>query len=263
MVCEKCKPELDILLARIEALERRLLVYENAHTPPSRQYKPRSPPIETAKRGAPKGHKGATLVFSQAVTAHGRSQYPLFQQNYRPAVIELGKYPVVFENWGVDQRESTVVMIHQESGCDGIKEAWIPAQARVLTEQILRGLGERRTLCFSQNEQGRVSLVEKLDSDVAHHAVYTLSTGDACSLNEAVQHIQEQERKHELAYVQVQVATDTPLASRAYEVFTQKGYRMAGFLPSWLDGPVRDALVLENQVPVSFEKMTIIGSVKL
>jgi len=60
MVCEKCKPELDILLARIEALERRLLVYENAHTPPSRQYKPRSPPIETAKRGAPKGHKGAT-----------------------------------------------------------------------------------------------------------------------------------------------------------------------------------------------------------
>lgn len=60
MVCDKCKPEFDILLARIEALERRLLAYENAHTPPSKRYKPRLPPSEDAKRGAPEGHKGAT-----------------------------------------------------------------------------------------------------------------------------------------------------------------------------------------------------------
>lgn len=45
---------------RIEELERRLLAYENAHTPPSRRYKPRQPPVEGGKRGAPDGHDGAT-----------------------------------------------------------------------------------------------------------------------------------------------------------------------------------------------------------
>lgn len=43
-VCERCKPlfeqqekRLRELLARIDELEHRLLVYENAHTPPSRR----------------------------------------------------------------------------------------------------------------------------------------------------------------------------------------------------------------------------------
>ncbi|EQD42356.1 transposase, partial [mine drainage metagenome] len=45
-----------------EALKKRLLVYENPHTPPSLQlFKPKivNPP---GKRGAPKGHKGATRI---------------------------------------------------------------------------------------------------------------------------------------------------------------------------------------------------------
>lgn len=45
---------------RIVDLERRLLAYENAHTPPSQRYKPRQPPVGGGKRGAPEGHDGAT-----------------------------------------------------------------------------------------------------------------------------------------------------------------------------------------------------------
>ena len=63
MVCEDCRrlaEQLEAALKRIEELERRLLAYENAHTPPSRRYKPRQPPAVGGKRGAPEGHDGAT-----------------------------------------------------------------------------------------------------------------------------------------------------------------------------------------------------------
>jgi len=63
MVCDDCKPLAERLEAAeksIKELERRLLAYENAHTPPSQRYKPRLPPSEDTKRGAPEGHKGAT-----------------------------------------------------------------------------------------------------------------------------------------------------------------------------------------------------------
>jgi transposase len=56
MVCEKCKPEFDLLLTRIEALERRLLAYENAHTPPSKQPKMSQKKPPSGILGAPKGH---------------------------------------------------------------------------------------------------------------------------------------------------------------------------------------------------------------
>lgn len=52
--------QLEAALQRIAELERRLLAYENAHTPPSRRYKPRQPPVAGGKRGAPEGHAGAT-----------------------------------------------------------------------------------------------------------------------------------------------------------------------------------------------------------
>lgn len=50
------------LEARVEELERRLLAYENAHTPPSKQkgHYPKREKVEDAKRGAPEGHKGVT-----------------------------------------------------------------------------------------------------------------------------------------------------------------------------------------------------------
>lgn len=35
-VCERCKPLFEKLLEKIAVLERRLLAYENAHTPPSK-----------------------------------------------------------------------------------------------------------------------------------------------------------------------------------------------------------------------------------
>jgi len=54
--------EIAVLKQKNEELERRLLAYENAHTPPSRRYKPRQPPVEAGNRGAPIGHKGATRV---------------------------------------------------------------------------------------------------------------------------------------------------------------------------------------------------------
>jgi len=62
-VCENCKPLFEQLLKRIEkleekncSLERRLLAYENAHTPPSLLKKKRIPRASSGKLGAPKGH---------------------------------------------------------------------------------------------------------------------------------------------------------------------------------------------------------------
>jgi len=50
-----------ILESRIDELEKRLLAYENAHTPPSKQrHYPKREKKEGAKLGAPKGHKGVT-----------------------------------------------------------------------------------------------------------------------------------------------------------------------------------------------------------
>lgn len=57
MVCNECKPEFDKLVKQIEQLKRRLLAYENAHTPPSLLRKKKPPKIEPAgKLGAPLGH---------------------------------------------------------------------------------------------------------------------------------------------------------------------------------------------------------------
>ena len=60
-ICEKCKPYFDLLLKRIEDLEKRLLSYENAHTPPSKQkYPKREKSPHPKKRGRPSGHPGST-----------------------------------------------------------------------------------------------------------------------------------------------------------------------------------------------------------
>lgn len=60
-VCDACRPLFEVLLARIDELERRLQAYENAHTPPSkdqRHYPKREPTGNPV--GAPKGHQGTT-----------------------------------------------------------------------------------------------------------------------------------------------------------------------------------------------------------
>lgn len=67
-VCDKCKPYFEVLLKRIEELERRLQAYENAHTPPSKQrgqrHYPQTEP-STRSRGAPQGHQGNTRPTPQ------------------------------------------------------------------------------------------------------------------------------------------------------------------------------------------------------
>lgn len=62
-VCENCKPLFEQLLKRVEKLEeknclleKRLLMYENAHTPPSLSKKKRIPRESSGKLGAPIGH---------------------------------------------------------------------------------------------------------------------------------------------------------------------------------------------------------------
>lgn len=62
-VCDNCRPLFETLLKRIEkleekncSLEKRLLAYENAHTPPSLLKKKRIPRVSSGKLGAPKGH---------------------------------------------------------------------------------------------------------------------------------------------------------------------------------------------------------------
>ncbi len=51
--------QIEALMKRIAELEKRLLAYENAHTPSSKRYKRRLPP-SASKSGAPIGHAGAT-----------------------------------------------------------------------------------------------------------------------------------------------------------------------------------------------------------
>ena len=62
---ERLATENETLRGENESLKKRLLLYENPHTPPSRQmFKPQvtNPP---GKRGAPQGHKGATRVLDK------------------------------------------------------------------------------------------------------------------------------------------------------------------------------------------------------
>ena len=55
-VCASCMPLFQELRNEIDELKRRLLAYENAHTPPSRlRWQPKKPAVEQKKRGAPEG----------------------------------------------------------------------------------------------------------------------------------------------------------------------------------------------------------------
>ena len=60
-VCEKCRPLFEVLIKEISDLKRRLLAYENAHTPPSRNNR-NYPKQEKSNNhvGAQKGHEGTT-----------------------------------------------------------------------------------------------------------------------------------------------------------------------------------------------------------
>lgn len=61
MVCEKCKPDFDKLLKRIEELEKQLLIYENANTPSSKiRFPPRIINENKQKPGQKFGHIGIT-----------------------------------------------------------------------------------------------------------------------------------------------------------------------------------------------------------
>jgi len=68
MVCDTCKPEFDLLLARIESLERRLQAYENAHTPSSRQRKNNTRKDDNKPRfpGKPPGSAGGGINLPPA-----------------------------------------------------------------------------------------------------------------------------------------------------------------------------------------------------
>jgi len=63
VICTRCK-ELEFLLAKqqvqIDELKRRLVLYENAHTPPSQKRFPERKQSTRGKIGAPKGHTGTT-----------------------------------------------------------------------------------------------------------------------------------------------------------------------------------------------------------
>ncbi|MHB1901568.1 MAG: IS66 family transposase zinc-finger binding domain-containing protein, partial [Cuniculiplasma sp.] len=53
------------LSGEVEALKKRLLLYENPHTPPALQrFKPK-PVNPEGKRGSPKGHKGTTRIHDK------------------------------------------------------------------------------------------------------------------------------------------------------------------------------------------------------
>jgi transposase len=60
---EKYVKENEELRNENESLKKKLLLYENPHTPPSRQMFPPKIMNPPGKRGAPKGHKGATRIL--------------------------------------------------------------------------------------------------------------------------------------------------------------------------------------------------------
>lgn len=72
-ICENCRPYFEELLKHIknlekevESLKKRLLAYENAHTPPSKQRFPkREKCIHPKKNGRPKGYPGSTRKFKK------------------------------------------------------------------------------------------------------------------------------------------------------------------------------------------------------
>ena len=85
MVCDTCKPEFDLLLTRIESLERRLQAYENAHTPSSKQRKNNTKKDENKPRfpGKPIGSSGGGLNLPPAeeIVEHTLQSCPECQNN--------------------------------------------------------------------------------------------------------------------------------------------------------------------------------------
>ena len=62
---EKYVREIETLRSENESLKKKLLLYENPHTPPSRKMFPPKVTNPPGKRGAPHGHKGATRVLGE------------------------------------------------------------------------------------------------------------------------------------------------------------------------------------------------------
>ena len=67
---EKYVKEIETLRNENESLKKKLLLYENPHTPPSRQMFPPKITNPPGKRGAPAGHKGATRVLQPDEIIH-------------------------------------------------------------------------------------------------------------------------------------------------------------------------------------------------
>ena len=61
----KLTDENEALRGEIDSLKKKLLLYENPHTPPSRQMITPKITNSPGKRGAPRGHKGATRVLGE------------------------------------------------------------------------------------------------------------------------------------------------------------------------------------------------------
>ena len=66
-VCEKCRPAFEVLINKINELERRLLAYNNSNTPPSKSNNRKYPEREPSKNpvGAPKKHEGTTRPYKE------------------------------------------------------------------------------------------------------------------------------------------------------------------------------------------------------
>jgi len=64
-ICDKCKPHFEKLQKEIEDLKRRLLTFENAHTPPSKNFVKREKVENPKKSGRSYGHEGITRQTKQ------------------------------------------------------------------------------------------------------------------------------------------------------------------------------------------------------
>ncbi len=126
-VCDKCRPLFETILKRIEELERRLALYENAHTPPSQKRFPERKQSTGGKIGAPKGsptkpqnpiESYINIKVSNKVAATRMTQWSLRQSqamslgvsdaayNHQKSQIEHGKsfhnFILSLKKWGLN-----------------------------------------------------------------------------------------------------------------------------------------------------------------
>jgi len=197
--------------------------------------------------------RGAHTVYSCAVSGHPKSQVTLDRFGYVPCGIESGKYPDLF---GLDQRETTVVMVYKNSPFgEGQRHLVLPSDVHDLAAQNLDALALDKTFARSGDDVRRVDVTYTVDAETSRHSKFSIQPGNSMSVDDALDLIDKTTQENNLAYTQVEIAAHTDLTHQLHGALANQGYLVSGFLPHWTkcrDGEVHDVLVMErSQDPIN------------